>query len=100
MLRASGDVCELYVGYHKAADITKWNLTCKYFVAGQLDISFNGKVVAAHDFWSTQTPTALWLWMGQSWWIWSQIQLQSVIRIGEVIEIQAEGSPVVSVTRK
>lgn len=101
MLRAAGDVGELYVGYQKVADLAKWNLTCRYYVAGQLDTSFNGKVTAAHESFAHRTPTALWLWMGQAWWVWNRVRLTSgLIVVGDIVELEADGAPIVSETRR
>jgi len=100
MLKASGEVGELWAGYQKVADLTKWNLQARYFVAGQLDITLSGKAVHVHPVYSLTPATAVWLWMGQAWWVWNRVMIAEPMVEGSFIDIQAQGHPVISETRR
>jgi len=96
MFKASGDEGTLWVGYHKSVHLANWDLLSDFVAVGQLDTRLHGTVKSIDEFWSTQAPTALWLWMGKSWWVWRRVRLHSEIKVGTIIEVQVDGDPVTS----
>lgn len=91
MLKATGTLGRLKVGFHRAADIGNWNLIYKPESVGIPYADVEAAIKCTDQFWMTQLPMSLGLHMGQSWWVWHQV---TVSNTGKRIFIRVTGNPV------
>lgn len=94
MFEATGDKGRLEVGYQFAAEFRDWSLSSDHGAMGSLDTVIQGKVVRVDDFWSTQRPMVVKVFMGGKWWKWAVPATEElVLRVDARFEITVTGQP-------
>lgn len=90
-MQVIGDIGRLKVGYKYAATLRNWNVTYDHTAIGSPETILVGRVVEINDYWITQRPITVGLFMGRSWWVWRESQ---VVDIGHEAHIKLVGSPI------
>ena len=93
-MQLTGDVGEVWVGYRRAIVLGSWRFT-RTDSTGPVVLSGSAMVVSTDEFWSTQVPRRVALWLGQSWWVWITASLDGDVVAGEQVGIELTGDPVV-----
>jgi hypothetical protein len=94
-VRATGNQGKLKVGFQDAVTLGSWNLELDQSTIGAVYADIRAKIGKIDQFWHTQSPQQLGLWMGQAWWVWSDIEVEYGDRS---VDIRAVGNPVAMVT--
>lgn len=72
----TAEVGLIRVGYQRAADIRNCTLTHKQAGLGRSESELIAIVTDIDDYWSTQRPLTLGIYMGGgNWWIWDRLYL-------------------------
>lgn len=91
---ATGDTGRLQVGYRHAAVIGSWRLVSDWATLGQLTIEIEATVLSIDQFWATQGPFKLSLFMGShKWWVWAAATPDYVPVVGSKVRMRVEGMP-------
>lgn len=86
---ASGTHAQLFVGYHRAADVSAWNLVKREEFVGDSVVVFSGKLERIDHFWTTYTNVSVRVRMSKCWWVWDTAQVQTL----EPLLVLMTGSP-------
>lgn len=81
------------VGYGEAALLGTWNLTCQQETLGASINTLTARVKSINQYLAAQRPFRIGLWMGASWWVWTDILVEGDPEVGE-ITIRVKGNPV------
>lgn len=84
---------QLRVDYRWAATLHKWRLTSESTL-GHATSYILATVLTVDEYWCTQKPLTVGLWMGNTWWMWKLAVPASTIVAGRDIELLVEGNPV------
>ncbi len=91
---ATGDTGRLQVGYRHAATLGPWRLVSDWATVGKLSIDIEATVLSIDQFWATQGPFKLSLFMGShKWWTWAVAVPDGVPIVGSRLRMQVEGMP-------
>jgi hypothetical protein len=95
MLRGSGNLGKLQVGYQTAVTIRLWSLTCSQDLLATVDWKLEATVDSIDGYWSTQPPTEIRLQMDVGiWWRWTEdVRLSGTIVPGKKVSVTFRGSP-------
>lgn len=64
----------LVAGLKLALTLGNWSLT-RDEVIGQVVCTVHATIESRNEFWETQSPFEMHLWMGgSSWWVWKKVE--------------------------
>ena len=72
----SGHKGKAKVGFQSAVQFADWTLTTDEVLGVRATVV--GAVQEIDKYWVTQPITKVGFWMGESWWVWSEVELVSI----------------------
>lgn len=88
-----GDKGELLVGPRRAATLLRWSFSIRQETLGPVRLHGTAHVDSVNGFLCTHPGFTLRLWMGKSWWVWTEARVIGQIVAGQTIDIRVEGTP-------
>lgn len=87
----TGTEGKLKVGFQDAAMLGTWELTHSAETLNNQWSDVSAKVSRIDEFWYTQRPMVLGLWMRRSWWVWSdtEVEFDGI----KTVTIRVKGNP-------
>jgi hypothetical protein len=89
----TGTIGELRCGFQVAARFTTWKISFQQATIGLLTVACEGRVTEVNDFYSTQRPLDLWVWMGEAWWVWKDVNVAGEIGQKQNFALSTRGNP-------
>lgn len=94
IIQGSGDVAALRVVYQRAAELVHWSMTAAQpALGGGLIVTVTARVKSVDQFWISQSPVDLGLYMGSVWWIWEKVVIGGDFIERGTVTIKAVGKP-------
>lgn len=95
MLRMTGDLGVMRVGYQHAIKFRSWSLTCDRDTLHTTTWSLKATVTEVHGYWSTQRQDDIALLMQESaWWRWKEIvSIEGKLVSGTTLHVVFRGDP-------
>ncbi len=84
---------KLRVGYRDAATLGKCVITRSQPTLGPPETNLVAKVSNCDEYWSTQRPVQVGIWMGESWWVWTKAEVDGTIVSGNLVSVALSGAP-------